>query len=64
VEIILNLQSCPYRPEAQQPYNYKNMDWKTFKKKLQSYLPNLNHLEMPTAETVDKLANNKSTAIW
>ena len=63
VETILNLQPCPYRPEAQQWYNYKNMDWKIFKQKLQRYLPNLDHLETPTAETVDKLANDISAAI-
>ena len=63
VETILNLQPCPYGPEAQQQYTYKNTDWKIFKQKLQSYLPNLDHLETPTAETVDKLANDISTAI-
>ena len=63
VETILNLQPCLYGPEAQQSYNYKNMDWKTFKQKLQNYLPNLNHLETPTAETVNKLANDISTSI-
>jgi CHAD domain-containing protein len=63
VETILNLQPCPYGPEAQQRYNYKNTDWKIFKQKLQRYLPKLDHPEIPTAETVDKLANDISAAI-
>ena len=63
VETVLNLQPCPYRPEAQQPYNYKKTDWKTFKEKLKNYLPTLNHTTEPTAETVDKLVNDISMAI-
>src|SRR6266496_5276307 len=63
VELILNLQPCPYGPETQQPYNYKSTDWKSFEQKLQNYLPNLKHPKTPTAETVDKLANDIGTAI-
>ena len=41
VETILNLQPCPYGPEARQPYNYSKTDWKIFEQKLESYLPHL-----------------------
>jgi hypothetical protein len=63
VETILSLQPCPYGPEAQQPYNHTKTDWKIFEQKLRSYLPTLNHFAEPTAESVDQLANDISTAI-
>jgi ribonuclease HI len=63
IETILNLQPCPYGPEAQRPYNYKKTDWKIFEGKLQSYLPILNPFRTPTIETVDILANDISLAI-
>jgi len=62
VETILNLQPCPYGPEAQRPYNYRKMDWKTFEQKLGSDLPILNQFAKPTMETVDRLTNDISTA--
>ena len=63
VETILNLQPCPYGPEAVQPYNYKKMDWKAFEQKLQIYLPPLNYFGIPTAEKVNQLADGISSAI-
>ena len=63
VETILNLQPCPYGPEAQQPYNYSKTDWKAFEQSLRNNLPILDHPETPTPETVDQLANDISTAI-
>jgi len=63
VETILNLQPCPYGPEAQQPYNYTKTNWKIFEQKLESYLPTLNHFATPTAESVDQLATDTSMAI-
>ena len=63
VETILNLQPCPYGPEAQQPYNYRKTNWKLFEQKLESYLPALNHFAEPTVESVDQLATNIITAI-
>ena len=63
VETILNLQPCPYGPEARQPYNYGKTDWKIFKQKLENYLPILNRFTTPTTEMVDQLAYDISTAI-
>ena len=63
VETIVNLQPCPYGPEAQQPYNYKKTDWKAFQAKLESYLPTLTGCDEPTAESVDKLARDISGAV-
>ena len=63
VETIVNLQSCPYGPEAQQPYNYKKTDWKVFQQKLENYLPTLNYCAEPTAKSVDQLAVDISEAI-
>ena len=63
VETILNLQSCPYGPEARQPYNYGKTDWKIFKQKLENYLPILNRFTTPTTEMVDQLTYDISTAI-
>jgi ribonuclease HI len=63
VETIVNLQPCPYGPEAQQPYNYKKTDWKVFQQKLENYLPTLSCCTEPTAESVDQLANALTEAI-
>ena len=63
VETILNLHPCPYGPEAQQPYNYNKTNWKIFEQKLKDYLPTLNHAIIPTAETVDQMAEDITTAI-
>ena len=63
VETILNLQPCPYRPEALQPYNYTKTNWKIFEQKLGNYLPILTHFTQPTVETANQLASDISAAI-
>ena len=63
VETILNLQPCPYGPEAQQPYNYTKTNWKIFEQKLGNYLPILTHFTQPTVETANQLASDISAAI-
>jgi ribonuclease HI len=63
IEIILNLHPCPYGPEARQPYNYGNTDWKIFEKKLENYLPIIDPFTKPTTEKVDQFAKDISEAI-
>ena len=50
VETVINLQPCPYGPEAQQPYNYTKTDRKIFERQLGNYLPILPYFIQPTAE--------------
>ena len=63
MKLILNLQSCSYESEAQQPYNYKNMNWKNLEQKLQNYLSNLKYPKTLTAKTMNKLTNDIDTII-